>query len=134
MKKKQRINPKLVGIFDKYIDKDAPPPKPAKPETREIPRQLVMFWRREKCLKCHRVYEGSLYHSQPLLLLEVQTKLVYFGREFGWKYKGTEFRPVADTSLFDHLPHTIETCERTVRVCPRCIHIPKVIYLTQETA
>lgn len=133
-KQKQKLNPKLVGIFDHLIDKDAPVPQPVTRKSREIPRQLVMFWRKEKCLRCHAVYEGSLYHSEPLLQLEIQKPIVHFGRQYGWKYVGTEFRPVQDVSCFNHLPHSVEEVQRTIRICPKCAYRPKVIYLPQEIA
>ena len=129
-RKAKRDAQKLVGIFDDLIDKDAKVKiLPDVPEPREIARKLIMFWREEKCLGCHTIYQGSLYHSEPLLQCEVQTPIVHFGRMYGWKFKGIKLRPIADASCYDHLPHEIEIIKTTVRVCPKCIHTPKVIYL-----
>ncbi len=97
-RKNARAAKKLVGIFDDLIDKDAAPAPLAEelPKPRDIPRSVIMFWREEKCEKCHTTYEGSLYHSEPMLQLEMQTPIIHFGRMYGWRYKGIKFQPVTD--------------------------------------
>lgn len=135
-RKRQLESQKFAGIFDDLISKDS---KPAPvdlelPKPREIPRGIIMFWRKEKCCKCHTTYEGSLYHSEPMLQLEMQTPILRFGRMYGWRYKGIKFQPVKDVSCFDHLSHKVEIIHTTIRVCPKCIHRPHIIYLPQAPA
>ncbi len=142
MNKKQRKlrqeTQKLVGIFDDLVGDDVnlAPVVDEKdlPKPREIARSIIMFWRKEKCQRCHTTYEGSLYHSAPMLQLEMQTPILHFGRMYGWRYKGIKFQPVADVSCFDHLPHKVEIIHTAIRTCPKCIHRPKVIYLPQPVA
>ncbi len=134
-RKKKVLDPKLVGIFDDLIDPSVTPlPDPDVPEPREIARQLIMFWRQEKCENCHHVYEASNYGMEMMIQLEMQKPIVYFGRFFGWKYVGIRFQSVPDLSCYDHLPRKVELIKTTVRVCPRCVHKPKVIYLPQMEA
>ena len=128
--KKKKLRPELVGIFDDLIDPNVVIESDI-PEPREIARQIIMFWRKEKCDRCHRTYEGSAHGFDMMLQLEMQTPLVYFGRFFGWKYKGIRFQAIPDVGCYDHLPRQVETVTTTIRHCPRCLHTPKVIYLPQ---
>lgn len=135
MSKKKKLRPELVGIFDDLIDPSVTPvPEADIPEPREIARQVIMFWRREKCIRCHYTYEGSAYGMDLMLQLEMQKPIVYFGRFFGWKYVGIRFQAIPDMGCYDHLPRKIERIDRTIRRCPRCIYVPKVIYLPQKEA
>ena len=128
--KKKALKPELVGIFDDLIDVAVVAEiKTEIPEPREIARQLIMFWRHEKCLRCHHVYEGSNYGMEVMIQLEMQKPIVYFGRFFGWKYVGIRFHNVPDLSCYDDLPRKVEIIKTTCRVCPRCVHKPNVIYL-----
>lgn len=125
----------FAGIFDDLIDpnaKPAPITTEPLPKPREVIRGVFMFWREEKCDKCHRIYEGSLYDSAPMLQLEMQTPIIHFGRFYGWRYKGVKFQPITAAACYDHLPHQVQVIKTTVRKCPRCVHIPNIIYLPQE--
>ena len=129
-RRKKALKPELVGIFDDLIDPSVTPlPDPEVPEPRETAIRLVMFWRQEKCQRCHHVYEGSNYGMEVMIQLEMQKPIVYFGRFFGWKYVGIRFQGVPDLACYDHLPRHVEIIKTTCRVCPRCVHTPKVIYL-----
>lgn len=133
--KKKVLDPKLVGIFDDLVDESVVAKiKEDAPKPREIARQLIMFWRQEKCQRCHHVYEGSHYGMEVMLQLEMQKPIVYFGRFFGWKYVGIRFHSVPDLACYDHLPRKVELIKTTCRVCPRCIHKADVIYLPQLEA
>jgi hypothetical protein len=132
-RKKKPLAPNLVGIFDDLIDETVEI-KSEIPEPRDVDRALVMFWKQEKCLRCHTVYEGSCYHADPMLMVERQAPIVHFGRHFGWKYVGIVFLPVPDFACYDALPRKIEYVRTKVRVCPKCIHRPNVIYLPGAAA
>jgi len=125
---KKKLRPELVGIFDDLIDETVEI-LPDIPETRETPRQLLMFWREEKCSRCHTIYEGAAYGWDVMLQLVKEKPIVHFGRFYGWKYVGLRFIPVPDLSCYDHLPRSVEVIHSDIRVCPRCVHRPKVIYL-----
>ena len=133
-RKAKRDAQKLVGIFDDLIDNSAKVKiLPDVPKPREIIRQLVMFWRREKCDRCKKTYEASHYGALPMLQLELQKPIVHFGRMYGWRYVSTIFRHVTDVSAYDHLPHKIEYIDVKLRVCPNCLYRPKVIYLSKAS-
>lgn len=115
-------------IFDDLVEHDAPV-QPEIPNSREREVSLVMFWRVEKCEHCHSVYEGSAYHTSPLLHLVIEKPIQHFGKLYGWKYHATEFRPVPDFSCYDWLPRELQTLHVRIRRCRKCIHRPGIIYL-----
>ena len=128
-RKKPRLFDDLAGILDDLVEHDNEPEPP--PKDRETPRALVMFWRREKCSKCHHVYESSCYDTDLLLQSVIERPIVHFGKLYGWAYKAVVYRQVGDLAFYDNLPRRVETIERTIRVCPRCVHRPQVIYLPE---